>query len=90
MGDKEDKPVEDKPLVPQQGDFQINIEDLMADYEAQIAIKSREAAMARMETKAVKKELEAIKETLMGLQTVASGLPDARPVPRKKPARKPR
>lgn len=84
MGEKEDRATEEE--VAPQGDFEINVEDLMADYEAQIAAKSREAAMARMETKAARRELESIKETLMGLQTSASRLPDARPVPRKKPA----
>lgn len=72
----------------QPGDFPINAQDMMADYEAQIAAKSREAMLERMKNKALMEELNGIKETLMGLQGRASHLGD-KPVARKKaPARK--
>jgi len=86
MAESKETPTADE-AEPQPGNFTIDVQEMMADYEAQIAAKSRECMMARAETRAVKAELEAIKQTLMQIQGKASTLSD-RPVARKKVAPK--
>jgi hypothetical protein len=50
------------------GDFPINIQEMMEDYEGQIATMSRQLMLERARTRSVQRELEQIKAALLELQ----------------------